>query len=73
MPGRYIAWIFFWYGLSKLLEHFDARIFEMLGYSISGHTLKHLAAAISAFVVLRMLMSRHRIRNRQPGRENSIT
>jgi hypothetical protein len=72
MPGRYIAWVFFWYGLSKLLEHFDARIFEMLGYSISGHTLKHLAAAISAFVVLRMLMSRHRIRNRQPGRENSI-
>jgi hypothetical protein len=73
MPGRYIAWVFSWYGLSKLLEHFDARIFEMLGYSISGQTLKHLAAAISAFVVLRMLMSRHRIRNRQPGRENSIT
>ena len=73
MPGRYIAWVFAWYGLSKLLEHYDARIFEMLGYSISGHTLKHLAAAISAFVVLRMLLSRHRIQNSQPGRENSVT
>ena len=63
MPGRYIAWVVACYGLSKLLEYYDARIFEMLGYTISGHTLKHLAAAISAFVVLRMLLSR----NRQPG------
>ena len=73
VPGRYIAWVFAWYGLSKLLEHFDARVFELLGYTISGHTLKHLAAAASAFVVLWMLLSRHRIRNRQPGRENSVT
>ena len=73
MPGRYIAWVFAWYGLSKVLEHFDARVFEMLDYTISGHTLKHLAAAASAFVVLRMLLSRHRIRNRQAGRENSVT
>jgi hypothetical protein len=58
VPGRYIAWVFAWYGLSKVLEYFDARVFEMLGYTISGHTLKHLAAAASAFVVLRMLSSR---------------
>jgi len=58
LAGRCIVWIFAWYGLSKVLEHFDAQVFEILGYAISGHSLKHLAAAISAFVVLRMLSSR---------------
>lgn len=58
VAGRYVAWVFAWYGLSKLLEHFDAEVFGFLGYTISGHTLKHLAAAASAFVVLRMLASR---------------
>ena len=72
VPGRYVAWVFAWYGLSKVLEYFDARVFEMLGYTISGHTLKHLAAAASALVVLRMLLSRQRIRKMQPGRESSV-
>ena len=58
VAGRYIAWIFAWYGLSKVLEYFDAQVFEILGYTISGHSLKHLAAAASAYVVLRMLSSR---------------
>jgi hypothetical protein len=58
VPGRYIAWVFAWYGLSKVLEYFDDQVFGMLGYTISGHTLKHLAAAASALVVLKMLSSR---------------
>ena len=57
VPGRYIGWVVAWYGLSKLLEHFDAEVFEILHYTISGHSLKHLAAAGSALVVLRMLIS----------------
>ena len=61
VAGRYVAWVFAWYGLSKILEHFDAQVFGMLGYTISGHTLKHLAAAASAFVVMRMLLSRARL------------
>ena len=77
VPSRYIAWVFAWYGLSKVLEHFDARVFELLGYTISGHTLKHLAAAISAFVVLRMLSSRlplhQRPRSIQSERGGSVT
>jgi len=67
IAGRYVAWVFAWYGLSKVLEHFDGQVFGMLGYTISGHTLKHLAAAASALVVLRMLSarlpSRHRPRS----------
>jgi hypothetical protein len=55
VPGRYIAWVIAWYGLSKLLEFFDAEVFELMGYTISGHSLKHLAAAGSSLVILRML------------------
>ena len=56
--GRYIAWVIAWYGLSKVLEYFDSEVFDLLGHTISGHTLKHLAAAVATFVVLRMLLSR---------------
>ena len=77
VPGRYIAWVFAWYGLSKVLEHFDARVFELLGYTISGHTLTHLAAAISACVVLRMQSSplplHQRPRSIQSERGGSVT
>ena len=34
-----------WYLAAKLLEHFDKDIFAILGTAVSGHTLKHLAAA----------------------------
>jgi hypothetical protein len=54
--GRYIAWIFAWYGVSKVLEHFDHEVFDLLGHTVSGHTLKHLAAAAATFVVVRMLL-----------------
>ena len=56
--GRYLAWVVAWYALSKVLEHFDREVFELLGHTVSGHTLKHLAAALATLVVLRMLSSR---------------
>jgi hypothetical protein len=57
---RYIAWMIGWYGLSKLLEHFDGEVFDLLGHTVSGHTLKHLAAALATLVVLQMLLARRR-------------
>ena len=56
--GRYLTWVIGWYALSKLLEHFDSQIFGLSGQAISGHTLKHLAAAVATFLVLRMLLLR---------------
>ncbi|MGB5201154.1 MAG: alkaline phytoceramidase [Sedimenticolaceae bacterium] len=56
--GRYLAWVIVWYAVSKVLEHFDREIFELLGHAVSGHTLKHLAAALATLVVLKMLSSR---------------
>lgn len=63
VPGRYIAWVVFWYGLSKILEHFDGEVFVLSGGVVSGHTLKHLVAAVSVFVILRMLMT---LKTKQP-------
>ena len=58
VPNRYIGWVVFWYGLSKVFEHFDGEIFDGLNRIVSGHSLKHLAAAVSVYVVLRMLTIR---------------
>lgn len=47
-PGtaKYMFFTLGWYVAAKLLEHFDKEIFSMLGGVVSGHTLKHIAAAI---------------------------
>jgi hypothetical protein len=46
------------YALAKLLEAADRPIFTALKF-VSGHTLKHLAAALSACWIARMLRLRH--------------
>jgi hypothetical protein len=48
------------YVLAKLLETFDKTVFGW-GQVVSGHTLKHLAAAMGGYWVLRMLQRRHGI------------
>jgi hypothetical protein len=68
-PSRYtrgndIYWVFTAYVLSKLLETFDKELLAV-GHLVSGHTLKHVAAAIAGLVVLRMLVLR-----RRDGRSN---
>jgi hypothetical protein len=45
------------YGLAKIFEAADRSIFA-LGSIVSGHTVKHLAAATSAYWILRMLQRR---------------
>lgn len=67
-PSRYtrasdLYFIFGWYVLAKLLESFDAQV---LAYSqiVSGHTLKHVAAAAAGFLACWMLLKR---RLRVPG------
>ena len=48
------------YSLAKLFEFFDRPIFSV-GHLLSGHTLKHLAAAAACFVVLRYFQTRRLI------------
>ncbi|MBB5204794.1 hypothetical protein HNQ51_002108 [Inhella inkyongensis] len=52
------AWVLAGYGLAKLCENQDAAIFALSGEWISGHTLKHLAAAAAVVPVLWPLRGR---------------
>jgi hypothetical protein len=45
------------YALAKVLELTDRKIFQTLHF-VSGHTLKHLAAAMAGYWILRMLQKR---------------
>ena len=50
------------YILAKVLETLDKPIFS-LGHIVSGHTLKHLAAAMAGYSILRMIDRRRPIPN----------
>jgi len=64
-PPRYtcgsdLAIVAGFYVLAKILETLDKPIFR-LGQIVSGHTLKHLAAAMAAYWILRMIQRRRPI------------
>ncbi|MBI3575845.1 MAG: hypothetical protein HY083_09370, partial [Gammaproteobacteria bacterium] len=46
------------YVIAKLAEHYDREVFEMTGEIVSGHSLKHLLAALALLVVYVMLRRR---------------
>ncbi|MGA2652070.1 MAG: hypothetical protein ABSF28_16175 [Terracidiphilus sp.] len=61
-PRRYTRtsdfwWVIGFYVLAKLLETYDRPIFAAL-HIVSGHTLKHLAAAAAGFCILNMIQKR---------------
>jgi hypothetical protein len=51
------------YVLAKVVEVLDSQVFA-LGRFVSGHTIKHIAAAVAAYWILRML--RHRMPAQNP-------
>ena len=62
LPKRYsrsadFGLIFAFYAIAKIFELFDVPIFAAI-HVVSGHTLKHLAAAAAGFCILRMLQKR---------------
>lgn len=58
--GRDLAVLAGFYLLAKLTETFDSQIFS-LGHLLSGHTIKHILAALGSYWILRMLVSREPI------------
>jgi len=48
------------YAIAKVFEHFDGEIYS-IGFIVSGHTLKHLAAAASCFAILKHFQVRRSI------------
>lgn len=65
LPPRYtrgsdFAVVVGFYALAKILEEGDRRVFAV-GHFVSGHTLKHLAAAGAGYWLVRMLANRQPI------------
>jgi hypothetical protein len=61
-PSRYtrgadVSWVFAGYVAAKVLELMDRQVLDASGLA-SGHSLKHLVAALAGFVVCRMLLLR---------------
>jgi hypothetical protein len=56
---HYLAIAFCLFIMAKLFEGFDKRIY--LFVHVSGHSLKHITAALSCYWVLRMLRRRHAV------------
>lgn len=70
-PSRYtrggdVYWVFAAYAIAKVMELLDKEILA-LGHLVSGHTLKHVAAALAGLVVCRMLVLRSPIGSREIG------
>lgn len=49
-----------WYAAAKLYEFLDKAIYAA-GRIVSGHTLKHIAAAVSCYLILNWIQSRRKI------------
>ena len=53
-PGANVGYIFVGltaYGLAKVAEVYDHEIYELLGGSFSGHSLKHLLASVATLAI----------------------
>ena len=66
--GPYVAGMIVFYIAAKLFEFFDAAVFAAGGI-VSGHTLKHLAAAMAPACLLYALRRRRYHAARQPNSE----
>jgi len=53
-----LVWAVIWYVIAKLFEQFDHEIFSVTKF-ISGHTLKHLSAAVATWYLGRLFIKRH--------------
>lgn len=58
--GTDLAVLAGFYVVAKLAETFDKQIFSF-GHVVSGHTIKHIAAAVGSYWILRMLERREPI------------
>lgn len=70
-PPRYtrsldLLWVMGFYLLAKAAEALDRPIFALTGF-VSGHTVKHLIAAVAVYWVLRMLQKRSGLAPSRPA------
>ncbi len=59
--GRHLVEVIVWYGLAKVFELLDTPIHVFTHHLVSGHTLKHLAAAVGIYGLVRYVRVRQKI------------
>jgi hypothetical protein len=60
-PGvRQLVCVVAWYVVAKVFEYFDWQIYD-IGHFVSGHTLKHLAAAVSTWYLVKLFKTKYRV------------
>lgn len=55
---RQLVMAVLWYVVAKLFESFDKQIYSATGL-LSGHSLKHLAAAVSSWYLVELFIKKH--------------
>ena len=55
---RQLVWVVVWYVIAKIFEYFDWQIYAVTHF-VSGHTLKHLGAAVSTWYLVRVFKIKH--------------
>jgi len=56
--GSYLLWVVIWYLIAKVFDVLDRMIYAFTGF-ISGHSLKHLAAAVATFYLVKLFQSKY--------------
>jgi hypothetical protein len=59
---QYLGYVLGFYILAKILEHFDKEIYAFLHGHVSGHSLKHIAAAFSTYAMVTYLQKRRTVK-----------
>lgn len=54
-PGALLLSALLFYGIAKITEHYDDWFYQYSNMMVSGHTLKHVAAAIALFMIYLVL------------------
>jgi hypothetical protein len=57
--SRQLIRVVIWYVIAKLLERWDQAIYERLGF-VSGHSLKHLAAGVATWYLVRLFRQKYK-------------
>lgn len=59
---KWLVWVLLWYCAAKVFELLDAPLYRFTGF-ISGHSLKHIAAALATWYMVRFFQKKYL----QPG------
>jgi hypothetical protein len=55
-----LVWVIVWYVAAKMLETFDSAIYQLTGF-ISGHSLKHIAAALATWYIVQFFEHKYAV------------